>query len=74
RLMEDIDLVRWMRRTGRVVRSPYTVTTSSRRFRGQVGRHLALWFLIHMFYYLGVPERALDRWYPVARGCVAPRN
>lgn len=67
-LMEDVELVRWMRRAGRVVRAPYTVTTSSRRFRGQVGRHLALWFLLHVFYYLGTPEQVLERWYPVARG------
>jgi rSAM/selenodomain-associated transferase 2 len=64
-LMEDYDLVRRLRRTGRrlQIKSPPLVT-SSRRFRN---RHpIAIvggWVMIHILYWLGVSPEKLARLY-----------
>jgi uncharacterized protein len=64
-LMEDVEMVRRLRRTGGLARVPAPLVTSHRRYReeGWVRawvRNAAL-LLLHS---LGVPARILVRWYP----------
>lgn len=63
-LMEDVELIRRLRRGGPVVRIPADLPTSARRYRreGPLAplRNAALLVLHH----LGVPLSRLARWYP----------
>jgi rSAM/selenodomain-associated transferase 2 len=68
-VFEDLDLVRRLRKTGRLVHLRAVVTTSSRRFEG---RNFALifarWTFMQALYWLGVHPRTLGRMYaPVRR-------
>jgi rSAM/selenodomain-associated transferase 2 len=68
-IFEDLDLVRELKRVGRVVRLPAQVITSSRRFEG---RSFALtftrWSALQVLYWLGVHPRRLNRLYAPIRG------
>jgi rSAM/selenodomain-associated transferase 2 len=66
-IFEDVDLFRRLKRVGRFVRLPASATTSSRRFEGRFVRTFALWSLLQVLYWLGVPPRRLDRLYRQAR-------
>jgi rSAM/selenodomain-associated transferase 2 len=67
-IFEDLDLVRELKRVGRVIRLPAQVITSSRRFEG---RSFALtftrWSALQVLYWLGVHPRKLDRLYAPIR-------
>lgn len=63
-LMEDFELIRRLRRRGRVEVLPQRVTTSSRRWeRLGVVRTSVLNFIIVVAYHLGVPPTRLAGWY-----------
>ena len=67
-IMEDLDLVNRLRRTGRVVALPQVVVASSRRWqRGGVLRTWAAWVVIQSLYFLGVHPRTLGRLYSAVR-------
>lgn len=63
-IFEDLDLIRVLRRQGRIIEIPSFVVTSSRRFEG---RSFALtftrWALLQILYWLGVHPRTLARRY-----------
>lgn len=63
-IFEDLDLMCRLRKRGRFVRVPATVTTSSRRFEG---RFFALvftwWSVLQVLYWIGVPPSWLGRLY-----------
>jgi len=67
-IFEDLDLIRKLRRRGRMVQLPGRVVTSSRRFEG---RSFALtfvrWSLLQGLYWLGVPPCLLNRHYAPIR-------
>ena len=68
-IMEDVDLVRRLRRRGRLFRSSIPAITSARRWERdgwipRTGRHLMLISL----YFLGVPPARLARLDPARRG------
>ncbi|MDQ3255356.1 MAG: TIGR04283 family arsenosugar biosynthesis glycosyltransferase [Acidobacteriota bacterium] len=68
-IFEDLDLVRRLRRRGRIAHLPTFITTSSRRFEDRsftltFGR----WALLQMLYWLGVHPRTLGRLYAPIRG------
>lgn len=67
-IFEDLDLVRELKRVGRIVRLPAQVITSSRRFEG---RSFALtftrWSALQVLYWLGVHPRRLGRLYAPVR-------
>lgn len=69
-IFEDLDLIRKLRRRGRIVHLPATVITSSRRFDGR--RSFALtftrWTVLQCLYWLGVHPRTLGRLYAPIRG------
>jgi rSAM/selenodomain-associated transferase 2 len=68
-VFEDLDLVRRLRKTGRVVHLPDIVTTSSRRFEGgSFALTFARWAFLQMLYWLGVHPRTLGRMYAPVRG------
>ena len=68
-VFEDLDLVRRLRRTGRVAHLPEKVTTSSRRFEGRsFAVTFARWSLLQLLYWLGVRPRTLGRLYAPVRG------
>jgi rSAM/selenodomain-associated transferase 2 len=63
-IFEDLDLVRRLRRAGRVVHLPATVVTSSRRFEGRsFALTFARWSALQALYWLGVHPRRLARLY-----------
>jgi len=70
RLMEDIEFVLRLRRTGRLayVREG-TVTTSARRFDNPwVGiKMLAVWVWLHILFWCGVKQETLEKHYPEIR-------
>jgi rSAM/selenodomain-associated transferase 2 len=66
-VFEDLDLVRRLRRIGRLVRLPLEVRTSDRRYRGRVVRTVATWAVLVALYAAGVPPRRLARLYPPHR-------
>jgi rSAM/selenodomain-associated transferase 2 len=66
-IFEDVDLFRRMKKHGRFVRLSACAITSSRRFEGQFMRTFALWSLLQVLYWLGVPPRKLERMYRPAR-------
>jgi rSAM/selenodomain-associated transferase 2 len=68
-IFEDLDLVRRLRKTGRVAHLPAAVTTSSRRFEGRsFALTFARWSFLQALYWLGVNPRTLGRMYAPVRG------
>jgi len=69
-IFEDLDLVRRLKRRGRLIHLPARVVTSSRRFEGRsFAFTFARWSFLQMLYWLGVHPRTLSRLYaPVRRG------
>jgi glycosyltransferase involved in cell wall biosynthesis len=67
-LMEDAELSRWMCQTGRVVRAPGAVVTSSRRFAKAPARQILTWLSLYLLDRIGIPDDALARLYPPIRG------
>ncbi|MDQ1611433.1 MAG: hypothetical protein QOG00_1364 [Pyrinomonadaceae bacterium] len=69
-IFEDLDLVRRLKRRGRLIHLPARVVTSSRRFEGRsFAWTFARWSLLQMLYWLGVNPHTLSRLYaPVRRG------
>ncbi len=63
-IMEDYELARRMKRTGRTVVLPLPVRTSGRRFleKGALRTAAINWWIIAS-YHLGVPPERLARWY-----------
>ena len=63
-LLEDVDLVRRLRRIGRLKVLPVPVVTSSRRWK-QLGVWKTTWInqMILTGFFLGIPPRILARWY-----------
>ena len=74
-LMEDMDLLSRLRKTGRVALIDLPVTTSSRRFlkRGPVRQQL-LNILLVCCYLLGVKPSTLARWYRANSAAAAPSH
>jgi len=67
-LMEDIDLMRRLRRHGRVVALRETVVTSARRWeRHGFWRTVLLMWSLRLAYYAGISPSTLARWYRDAR-------
>jgi rSAM/selenodomain-associated transferase 2 len=67
-IFEDLDLVRQLRRAGRMAHIPATVITSSRRFEGRsFALTFARWSVLQILYWLGVPPRTLGRMYAPVR-------
>jgi rSAM/selenodomain-associated transferase 2 len=66
-VFEDLDVVRRLRRAGRLVRLPLEVRTSDRRYRGRVVRTVATWASLVALYAAGVAPRRLARLYPPHR-------
>ncbi|HEY0783212.1 MAG TPA: TIGR04283 family arsenosugar biosynthesis glycosyltransferase [Thermoanaerobaculia bacterium] len=67
-LMEDVDLVRRLRRLGRFAKLPATVVTSARRFRARgIVRQQLLNLGLVAAYYAGIAPQRLAGWYRVAR-------
>jgi glycosyltransferase involved in cell wall biosynthesis len=66
-LFEDLEAVRRLRRTGRLVKLPLVVQTSDRRYRGRVARTVALWTALLALYKAGAPPGMLARLYPPHR-------
>lgn len=75
-LMEDVEVLRRLRRIGMVRPLPAELLTSPRRYQ-EGGRWLG-WIrnsLLMTLYLAGVPARHLVRWYPARRGSApAPRD
>ncbi|HEY9284740.1 MAG TPA: hypothetical protein VIP46_14890, partial [Pyrinomonadaceae bacterium] len=68
-VFEDLDLVRRLRKVGRVAHLPAAVATSSRRFEGRsFALTFARWSLLQLLYWLGVHPRTLGRLYAPVRG------
>ena len=68
-VFEDLDLLRRLRKEGRVVRLPAPVTTSSRRFEGRsFALTFARWSVLQVLYWLGIHPRTLARLYAPVRG------
>ena len=62
--LEDLDLIRRMKRRGEVVVLPLEATTSARRYlEDGIGRTVALNWLIWALYFAGVPAQRLARLY-----------
>lgn len=67
-IFEDLDLVRRLKRVGRVVLLPATVVTSSRRFEGRsFTLTFARWSALQLLYWLGVHPHRLGRMYAPIR-------
>ena len=65
-LMEDVEIVRRLRRRGRLVRLPARLRTSARRYRRRGVLRTSLRNLTLITgYHLGVSAERLVRWYPV---------
>jgi rSAM/selenodomain-associated transferase 2 len=67
-LMEDYDFARRLIRRGRTICLRQQLTVSARRWE-EFGllRTCVAWFLLHAFYYLGIPPRWWGRLYPNIR-------
>ena len=67
-IFEDLDLVRRLKRVGRLVEIPVEVLTSSRRFEGRsFVLTFARWAILQGLYWLGVHPRRLVRMYGPVR-------
>lgn len=67
-IFEDLDLVRRLRREGRLAHLPATVVTSSRRFEGRsFALTFARWSALQLLYWLGVHPGRLARLYAPVR-------
>jgi rSAM/selenodomain-associated transferase 2 len=74
-IFEDLDLVRRLRKAGRVAHLPAAVTTSSRRFEGRsFALTFARWSFLQALYWLGVHPRTLGRMYAPSSGAGAESN
>jgi rSAM/selenodomain-associated transferase 2/rSAM/selenodomain-associated transferase 1 len=63
-IMEDFELVRRLRRRGRIVIAPVPVLSSARRWESLgIVRTTAINYAIPLAYYLGAPPSKLARWY-----------
>lgn len=63
-IFEDLDLLREMRKLGRIAYLPATVVTSSRRFEGPgFALTFARWSMMQLLYWLGISPRTLGRFY-----------
>ncbi|HEX8653394.1 MAG TPA: TIGR04283 family arsenosugar biosynthesis glycosyltransferase [Pyrinomonadaceae bacterium] len=63
-IFEDLELVRQLRRVGRMAHVQATVTTSSRRFEGRsFALTFARWSMLQMLYWIGIHPRRLGRMY-----------
>jgi hypothetical protein len=72
-IFEDLDLVQRLRKIGRVLHLPASVTTSSRRFEGRsFALTFARWSGLQVLYWLGVHPRTLGRLYTPIRGLETP--
>jgi rSAM/selenodomain-associated transferase 2 len=67
-IFEDLDLIRRLRRHGKIVRLPSYVITSSRRFHDKsFPLILARWSALQLLFWLGVSPHLLGRYYPHVR-------
>jgi len=67
-IFEDLDLVRRLRKEGRITHLPASVTTSSRRFEGRsFAFTFARWATLQTLYWIGVHPRRLVRLYAPIR-------
>ncbi len=67
-VFEDLDLLRRLRRVGRLSRLPATVTTSSRRFEDRSFILTFVWWsVLQVLFWLHVPPRILGRLYTPIR-------
>jgi len=66
-IFEDLDLVRRLRKDGRLVELPKGVITSSRRFEGRFFMTFARWTFLQMLYWAGVDPRTLGKLYLAIR-------
>lgn len=67
-IFEDLDLLRRLRRSGRFVRVPAVLVTSSRRFEGRsFAAVFAHWTWLQLLYWLGVSPHRLGRSYADVR-------
>jgi rSAM/selenodomain-associated transferase 2 len=67
-IFEDLDLMRELKRVGRVVRLPAEVITSSRRFEGRsFALTFARWSALQALYWVGVHPRRLAQLYAPIR-------
>ncbi len=67
-IFEDLDLIKRLKRQGRFIHLPCTITTSSRRFEGRSFTFtFARWTVMQILYWLGIPPRALGRVYAPIR-------
>jgi rSAM/selenodomain-associated transferase 2 len=74
-VFEDLDLLRALRRQGRVVEAPAWVVTSSRRFEGRsFALTFARWAALQILYWLGVSPHRLGRRYAQVRAPGARRR
>lgn len=70
RIMEDVELVRRLRRAGRLrtIREGEAVSSARRFTNARQGlRALALWTWLHLLFYCGASQEALERRYPQVR-------
>jgi rSAM/selenodomain-associated transferase 2 len=74
-IFEDLDLLRALRRQGRIVEARAFVTTSSRRFEGRsFALTFARWAALQGLYWLGVSPHRLGRRYAQVREPGTPRR
>ena len=67
-IFEDLDLMKRLRKQGRVVHLPAVVVTSSRRFEGRsFAVTFARWASLQVLYWLGVKPSTLARFYTAIR-------
>ncbi len=68
-IMEDFELIRRLRRRGRIVTAPVPVLTSARRLENLgIVRATLINYAIPLAYYLGASPSRLARWYGRERG------
>ena len=71
-IFEDLDLVRRLRRHGRMIHLHAEVVTSSRRFEGRsFALIFARWAILQMLYWVGVHPRVLNKLYAPVRSAIA---
>jgi rSAM/selenodomain-associated transferase 2/rSAM/selenodomain-associated transferase 1 len=62
-LFEDLDLIRRLKKAGRFARLDCELVTSARRFENRYLRSWALWIMLQVLYWAGVPPTTLSRIY-----------